>query len=722
MATNPRFVTTKALEELFINKTSGQRLAGGKIYFFKDEDRLVPKNVYQITGMPPNYSFSVLANPLELSGVGTIVNGAGGTGDNIPLYYLPYVSETSDTIELYYVVVTDADDNVQFTREGWPDLSDTQSPSNVTDGTIINEISNSQFVDVNFISSETLSIPYTGNSTTTMAIAPDWDIVIAHSDAGTVTVTRTAIAGSSHTPTNPPYTLSVTSGANVTSLKLRQRFSGNPDIWVPSAAGVAGYINGGILLGANTSVVMRYEPSVGTAQEILNTTNTSGAIAYSSNTVQLTIGDNTAVGGAGYVDITLALSVANGFVSTISSVQIVGLVANEDTISYKQDSINRQEDYLAHYYKPLLAAMPVASYLECWDFPLNPHQLLTATVAASSTAPGFSKYVWDQTILFQSQDSGIGVTQSSTGAIVLTNALGTATRAALIQYQEGLKARDILNSKISSMVRAFASANVTATISLWYTTGTALPVLTAGTANSIVQTLDANGKPATFNQANGVDWTEVPRLPVDGGTASTQNATFTIGTSADLNFNEYGFSGWDLDGIAAVGTATFFAIVVGTGDIASGGTVTIDSISLVPGDIPTRPAHQTDEAVISDARRYYEKSFRLSTVAAANGGGAVSANLGFYQFSQDVAASTGDIAATIMMRSHKRANPNVTIYNPFAAGNEIWNANIGAAWTGTSVDNITEDSFKVLGTTPGGSTVGESSNFHWEADARLGLF
>lgn len=709
MSTNPRFVTTKTLEELFIDRTTGERLAGGFVYFFKDEDRLVPKDVYQITGAPPNYSFIALPNPIELSNIGTIQNSPGG--DNVPLYYLPFVSATSDIPELYYVVVRDSLGNMQFVREGWPDTNGTSGSSVVTDGTIINEISNSQFIDVVFTG--TLTIPYTGNSVTTMNIGADWDIVITHSDTGSLTIVRNAIPGSTSPATNPPYTLSITAGANITTLKLRQRFSGNPDIWTPKTAGQMGYVNGGVLLGTNTSVVMRYEPSVGSDQSILDTTNSTAATAYANATVQLTPGNNTAVGGVGYVDITLQLNATSSFVSTISSVQLVGLEANQNTVAYKQDTINRQNDYLAHYYKPLLAAKPIASYLDAWDFALNPHQVLTATVAASSTAPGFSKYVWDQTILFQSQDSAIGVTQSSTGAIVLTNAAVSATRAALIQYQEGLVAREILNSRLSSMVRAFASASITATISLWYTTDASLPVLTAGTSNSIVQTLDANGKPATFNGT----WVEVPRLPVEGGTATLQNAAFTIGTSADTNFNEYGFSGWDMQGIAAVGTATFFAIVVGTGDIASAGTVSIESISLVPGDMPTRPAAQSVEQVQHACEYYFEKSFETQTVPAT---GVITA---YNVLQQVVPASTGCTTPQVSFKTRKRTSAyGLTIYNPVSANNEIRNFSTGSDFSATASASPGTWGFHLTATSPGGSGVGQTCGYHWAVDARLGLF
>ena len=41
-----------------------------------------------------------------------------------------------------------------------------------------------------------------------------------------------------------------------------------------------------------------------------------------------------------------------------------------------QNSVNRQNDYLFHYYNPLLQYKPIESFLIGWDFPVNPAQPL----------------------------------------------------------------------------------------------------------------------------------------------------------------------------------------------------------------------------------------------------------------------------------------------------------------------------------------------------------
>src|SRR5690606_25362918 len=128
-------------------------------------------------------------------------------------------------------------------------------------------------------------------------------------------------------------------------------------------------------------------------------------------------------------------------------------------------------DHLFHYYKPQLSYKPIPSYLVGWAFPLNPaqfsdisgHRIQPATAIGANK----SKYVWDQTLIFQSANSGVGVTGGPAGEIVLTAA--NTTQMAIIQYLPANIAREILNDSISVNVQAKASTAVNATISLWYT-------------------------------------------------------------------------------------------------------------------------------------------------------------------------------------------------------------------------------------------------------------
>ena len=311
-----------------------------------------------------------------------------------------------------------------------------------------------------------------------------------------------------------------------------------------------------------------------------------------------------------------------------------------------------------NYYQTGLDFKPIKSYLVGWDFPLNPAQMFGPTVAASAIGAGKSKYVWDQTIVFQSADSGVGVTRDASGAIVLTAA--ATTQMALIQYLPQNTARSVLREKLSCMVSAYASVSVNATVELYYTTDVSLP--SAWTSNnSLVLTLGTNGRAATFNG----NWTAVPR----GGLG---DARISIGTSGDSSFNSYPLSGWNLDDPSVANTATYFAIVLGTASIASTNTITIKSISLVPGTVATIPAPQTESEVILDSQKYFWSTFPIGTVPATQAGylGAISSTLG-----AGLGGLNNPVQFTVQVLFPVRMNttPAMTYYNP-TSNNAKWYA------------------------------------------------
>lgn len=80
---NSQYITAIDLNQYFVNKITGQPLAGGIISFYEDSSRTTPKAVYELTGSPPNYTYTALPNSLTLSSVGTIVDS---TGNQVALY------------------------------------------------------------------------------------------------------------------------------------------------------------------------------------------------------------------------------------------------------------------------------------------------------------------------------------------------------------------------------------------------------------------------------------------------------------------------------------------------------------------------------------------------------------------------------------------------------------------------------------------------------------
>lgn len=718
MAIDTLYVPLFNIEEVILDKDTGLPLSGGVVRFWRDEQRTQPKEVFQISGSSPNYTFVNVGAVFTLGISGTFVDGSG---DPFVPYAYPYDAEGNE--DRYYVTVESAGAVAQFVREAVPYLADGGVPPEERSNTN-NELVNPQFVSVLFdtaSSSHTYSV--TGSNTVT-PVAPGWDLIT--SGTGTVEVEWLATSGAAVDTTNPPYALRLNAAAALGgSVILRQRLSNSPRLLAGnygSATFTAAVISGG-----DTAIALRYVPSTGTTVDIIPATAipTDTAFHTISNNAALPT-DNTDSSATGYVDIQLEIPTARNI--KITSIQLVG-INYPANIPFDEQSVAMQINGLFDYYKPKLEYKPIPSYLVGWDFPLNPAQFNGGrTQAATAIGANKSKYVWDQTIVFQSADSGVGVTGGSAGELVLTAA--AATQAAIVQYLPATLARKILNDRIAVNVQAKASSAVNATISLWYTTDASLPNVATGTNNSLVATLGTNGKPATFNG----NWTEVPR-------DNLGDALFQIATNGTTNFNDYGFSGWDLKGAAGANTATFFAIVIGTAAITMSETVSIYNVGLCNGDIPTRPAPQAPEEVLSDCQYYFETTFPQGTVPAASTAGAIYAPMNPYY---NAGAANVECAANGFgwkYQTQKRTNPTLNIYS----GSSTTADRITAFLNGSSATASLEVTlstfftafpgaanaagFAYRGTTlssmitPIASTTAGSAGilYHYIADARLGI-
>lgn len=141
MALDSHFVLAPSLQMYFVDKDTGLPLSNGKVYFYIDNTAVL-KPVYEISGTPPDFTYTPLPNPVTLSSVGTFQDGSGN--DVLP-YYFPFDGTTEEPgdIELYTVKVYDENAVLQFTRTGWPNYS----AANVTaDQDITNFVPNGQFL------------------------------------------------------------------------------------------------------------------------------------------------------------------------------------------------------------------------------------------------------------------------------------------------------------------------------------------------------------------------------------------------------------------------------------------------------------------------------------------------------------------------------------------------------------------------------------------------
>jgi hypothetical protein len=150
MALNPLYVIAGSLDDYFVDKDTGLPLAGGTLQFFSDNNRSVPKDVFTISGVAPNYSYVNLGSVITLSATG---NPTDGANNNIVIYYYPF--DNMGNLDLYFVECFSAASVQQFTREGWPNTS-AEVPNNQT-ANLVNYIPNGQFLAHNNIAANVIT-------------------------------------------------------------------------------------------------------------------------------------------------------------------------------------------------------------------------------------------------------------------------------------------------------------------------------------------------------------------------------------------------------------------------------------------------------------------------------------------------------------------------------------------------------------------------------------
>lgn len=649
----PQYQSTTALQQIMLDRDTGEPLNGYAIFYY-DNSRNTPRPVYEIQGDPNNYQMVSLPNPLDIAD-GMFVND---TNININPYYK--VLDDDGNVTLYYVRVFNSEAVEQFDRVGFPpNVLPETTPSDDNLQTTDNQISNGQFSVVNFDANLGMQIEFTGSiSNQEYEVAPGWIAVVSSTGSGSIEFNQIPLAGVVGAPGNPPFMLDyLPFGANVSSIYLKQKLDHNPDIWGQNNTD-AGYIATYLLLqsmdGSTHTVTVEYAPSNELLTQIIATgeTGTSG-FSVINQTTQLDEVANTDESDIGYVDIKYILPTTGHI--RISNAQIVSMTTDQDNVPYYQETVNRQIDHLFHYYNEPLQYKPIPSHLCGWDFPFNPAQF-GESGTLGEIGSNRAAYVWDQTILFQSINDSVSYSRDSRGGLFLTTTKNT--QIAVIQYLDFKKARSILGKRASANVAIETSQvdGINSTLSLWYTTDAELPDIADETNEVFVSSLDADGLPASFNG----NWVQVKR---NNGI----NAFFNIEEASDSFYNNYSFSGWDASETDAPATATYFAIVLGTAQITSGSTLSIDSISLVPGDIGTNPAPQSNDEVLRECQYYYEKSYENSVQPGeVNYIGALFFRQNLVQdipSDQDLFRSSFEIN----YKQTKRVIPETTVYSPAIA-------------------------------------------------------
>lgn len=691
------YVAWQGVETYFVDKDTGEPLSDGYVVFYSDVNRSVLKDVYQQVQLPNNeYSFVNIGSTVNLTAVGTFESPSDGTDIQVYGYILNSQGET----ELYYLEVYSSGNILQFTREAQPANAGAASTTDLFEGSE-NQISNPQFVETLFAPSTSNIFTVTGTNTVT-DVVPGWSIVTTGS--GTVTITQIDLTDIS-IPSTPPFSLGIAASAGLSSLVLRQQIAGSPRLFGMD------FISGSLVartFGTTAvNLLMDYVASNGYTVNLVNqsTTATGSYSTLINDTASEITTTNADPGSTGYVNIDITIpSTAH---VAITSVQIVNAEDANSSIAFVQESTPRQIDHLFHYWKPPLDFKPVPSLLTAWDFSLNPAQLGTSQMITATAA-----YIWDQTIAVRS-GSDVTVTRVSnpdTGGIAF--ALGTANSFCIMQYLSGAQAKKMLFTDLSVNIFGYTNslgAGMVARVYLYVGGSTAV----VPTLPLLIGALGADGTFVLNNVAGqGQHWSEIPRSGLTVATAAIDDDN---GLTQD-----YGFSGWEITDPTIFPDIDKFCIVVTFCQIVANSEIAVNSISLTPGRIPTRPAPQSTDEVLRECQYYYQKSFLQGTTPVQNAG----INTG--EFYSVVTISAGNtnffpVRFSTPMRSTP-VNPPV-FYNPVVANALIRNFETPLDFTTTALkaNTLTANGFMIQGISGAGATVGQSIGVHWTADARLGI-
>ncbi len=468
------------------------------------------------------------------------------------------------------------------------------TPVDLGNSTSDNQVTNPQFSLISFQSP--LSISATNPDP--IEVAPGW--FFEAEGTGTATITQVPLSSTNTNASNAPYALQLTlNGWDAGTVFLRQRFEQNGMLWADKTVSstVTARLDGSIQSISAALIDSRGAP--------LTTVLASTPVNQSWNefTGHGTLPDtsNTNTPPDAYIDYKLAIpSNVDIYVTSIQLVVQDALNISEPT--FIQDSINRQIDHTFNYYKNPLLIKPIPSMLTGWDFSLNPAQF-----GANKTITTTADYVWDQTIACCSATTLAVVRNAVTGGIKATSS-GANQAFYYQQYLSGNKVRAMILNKLAVNVSGFRNqTGGTATVRVYLyraPTASVIPTL-----SDPLGTVDANGVFTLTAPVIADNWTLIPRGTF--GQAIGNLSTVNTGNYAQLNnIEDLSFTGWQETLGTKIADTDKFAIVVTVQCPTTATIVTIDSISLVPGEVATRPAPQTIDQVLRECEYYFEKSYQ----------------------------------------------------------------------------------------------------------------
>lgn len=590
MPLDEQYYVRTDLAEFFLDKDTGLPLANGTLEFYVDDDRITAKDVYELTGTPPNYTYTPLVNPVSLNAVGAPINASN---EVVPLYFKPF--DDDGNVQNYYIIVKNSSGTVQYTLPGWPNVTDGSSPVDDTHGKVSNELTNPEFVDVYFNPDQTDLTVSISTANQVTPIGPGWDLIT--SGTGTVKIERKYLQGNTHAPSdghevNPAYSLVFTpSGA--TSMVLRQRLDNDPGIWAGNY--LSGYFIARSTGATGGSVTMDYVPSGGTAtpQTIATIPSLTSNYLEGKGTVLVTTSGNTQTSENGYVDIRITLPFASP--TEITAIQAVGMGQDQSAAEYDSQPANRQRSLNIQAYRESMLILPKNSILSGWNFPLNPWQFTTTTSTVVTQAANTGTYTADQTIFMNQNTDSYMIGRAggdNNGALdIRKDAGGTPGALALIQYVDQTTARQVVGQYVSCLVRGIVNSNsqsVKFKMAIFHRTNT-----------------PPNLQPFT-------DVTNPTGTPNTGWTVATPELdpeyTFETATLSPAGRQTYPY--YAFNKILIPNTAKYIAVVLyTTTGYVDDGVMYLHDISCVPNEFALDATPQTYDQCLQECQFYYEKSY-----------------------------------------------------------------------------------------------------------------
>jgi hypothetical protein len=551
------------------------------------------------------------------------------------------------------------------------------SNSVITDLTLLNaenQISNPTFSQVNFTTPPMGALPtLTITTAGTYDIAPGWQLVLT-GIGGSTTLTQLIYSADQNNPptaaNTPAYALKI-ANAGWTTAFLRQRFNNNGGIWVNGAVSMSMVAQA---VGGNVLIAMTYAPQSppGTAVPVvLPTVVQTGSYQKISGIVNVGPSTNSNLSNVSYVDMLITLP-PNGTID-ISDVQVVGqdnALPTPITISpppFQEISEERMIDHLFHYYQHDLIVKPKKSLLVGWNFPLNPYQFVSTTVATQTAQ---TAYAADQTIVHQEAGSQIQTGQNTAanrgGFVVKAVTAAATTRFALIQYIDPSTIKPYWSYILSSLVRAKIITDAASQVGLkarliWRTN---LPS-TIGNAEPIASW------PANSDPVFAAGWTAI--APLNDPQYILQTGNDPNEVASENSYPSYAFEHFNIPD-ASTASMTLGIVIYTMNNLNSVAghedSVEFDKISLLPSSFAADADPMTFDQSLSECQYYYEMSYPVGTIAAPNpivAGNEVSAEQ--YAFNDTNNSSLYLRGFSYRYNRIKRAIPSALIfYNPTIAG------------------------------------------------------